>query len=99
MLPEEPDGAVGVLTAHEESKTDQKVVVVGRIGGSTPAWVDGLAAFVMADASVLSEDAGHCEEGCTKPCCAQLRELKGITALVKIVDEAGSPIAVDARQL
>jgi hypothetical protein len=104
VLTDEPDGAMGVLTAREESKTDQKVVVVGRIGGSARAWVDGMAAFVMADASALGEDTDCCEEGCTvegctEPCCAQAKELKGFTALVKVVDEAGSPLAVDARQL
>jgi hypothetical protein len=99
VLPEEPDGAVGVLTARESSKTDDAVVVVGRIGGTATPWIEGRAAFVMADASTLTESAEHCEEGCTKECCAHLKELKGFTALVKVIDEQGRPLPVGAREL
>lgn len=98
-LPDEPDGAIGVLAAREGSKTDDSIVVVGFVGGSATPWVDGRAAFVLADASTLTEDAGHCDEACTKPCCGHLKELAGFTALVKCVDGQGRTVAIDAREL
>jgi hypothetical protein len=98
-LTEEPEGAVGVLAARETSKTGDIIVVVGRIGGSATPWIEGRAAFVMADASALVGETGDCEEGCTKPCCAQSKELAGFTALVKFLDDEGRPVAADARQL
>jgi len=98
-LTDEPEGAIGVLAAREKSKTDDTIVVVGRIGGTAKPWIEGRAAFVMADASIVTEETGHCEEGCTDACCAHLKELKGFTALVKIVDEEGRTLPADARQL
>ena len=101
VLASEPAGAIGVVTAREEVEDDQAVVIVGRIGGSAKPWIEGRAAFVLADAAALAEACadGHCEEGCTKPCCARDKELFSSTALVKFIDEQGRTLPLDARQL
>lgn len=94
----EPANAVPVGTARETVESEQEVTLVGIIGGSTEPFVDGLAAFTIVDPKVpwCSED-----EGCPTPwdyCCTQ-DQVKDNIATVKVVDESGSPVAGDARQL
>lgn len=94
----EPANAVPVGTARESVKDEQEVTLVGRIGGSTEPFVEGLAAFTIVDPKVP-----HCsaDEGCPSPwdyCCTQ-DQVKNNIATVKVVDGAGKPVAGDARQL
>jgi len=100
ILDEEPDGAMGVISAREETKDEQPVVLVGRIGGRENPWIEGRSAFMMIDASMQlvapgTETSGN--EVCTDDCCAG--KLKDCTTLVKIVDDKGKPLAMDAREL
>jgi len=100
LLKEEPDGAIGVISAREEAQNDQDIVLVGRIGGRDNPWIKGRSAFMMVDASLQMVSEGEeCEEGafCTGDCCAA--KLTGSTTLVKIVDENGRPLPVDGRDL
>lgn len=66
LLGSEPDGAVGVIKAREETKDQDDVVIVGRIGGSESPWVDGRAAFSIVDVSLKScAEVGS--DDCPKP--------------------------------
>ena len=94
----EPAGAMPVGDARVSVKDAESVTLVGRIGGSTEPFVEGLAAFTIVDLKVP-----HCppEEGCPTPwdyCCTQ-DQVKDNIATVKIVDDAGSPVGDDARKL
>ena len=94
----EPDGALPVGEARKSVKDDQAVTLIGVIGGSTEPFVDGLAAFTIVDAKVPYCSA---DEGCPTPwdyCCTQ-DQVKGNIATVKIVDDAGKPVADDARKM
>ncbi len=100
LLSEEPDGAVGVITAREEAEDGMPLVMVGRIGGSDKPWIEGRAAFMVLDASmnVVAEGEDSVDgEICTGDCCAT--ERLACTALVKVIDSEGQLIAVDSRQL
>lgn len=100
MLADEPDGAVGVIAAREAAEDGAPLVLVGRVGGSDNPWVEGRAAFTVLDASMTVVAEGtDSEEGeiCTDDCCAA--ERLRCTTLVKIVDEKGQLVAVDARKL
>jgi len=94
----EPADAMDVGDARGSVKDQQEVVLAGRIGGSAKPFVDGVAAFTIVDAKVPPcADA----EGCPTPwdyCCTQDR-VKTNIAMVKVVDDAGKPVAQDARQL
>jgi len=99
-LSKEPDGAIGVIAAREAANHGEPIVVVGRIGGVANPWIEGRAAFTLLDASVDVVPEGT--EGkpgaiCTGDCCACERAAS--MTLVKLVDENGQLIAVDARQL
>jgi hypothetical protein len=100
LLAEEPDGAVGVIEAREAAADGQSIVVVGKIGGAPNPWIEGRAAFVLLDASktVVADGAECCDgEICMDDCCAADRA--ACTTLVKVVDDSGKVLAVDARQL
>lgn len=100
VLAEEPDGAVGVIAARAEAKHGEPIIVVGRIGGSANPWVEGRAAFMLLDASVVvvangTESAPG--EVCMDDCCAIARAES--TTLVKVIDARGTVLSADARQL
>jgi hypothetical protein len=100
ILSEEPDGAVGVMIAREDAKDQDEIVLVGRIGGRKNPWIEGRSAFMVIDAAMtVVADREESGEGqvCMDDCCAALRTES--TTLVKIVDEQGKPLKIDAREL
>lgn len=99
-LSEEPDGAIGVIAARKTGQDGEPIVVVGRIGGAANPWIEGRAAFVLLDASMMLVANGTdstAGEICLDDCCAEGRAAS--TTLVKVVDENGQVLPVDARQL
>lgn len=100
LLTEEPNDAVGVIAARGDVQDGDDIVLVARIGGSKQPWFDGRAAFMAIDASMLvAAGAEECSEGavCMDDCCAALRA--ECTTLVKIVDEQGKILPLDAREI
>lgn len=94
----EPAGAIAVGQARQSAENDKPLTLVGRIGGSSVPFVEGMAAFTIVDVAV-PYCAAH--EGCPTPwdyCCTQ-DQVKDNIAIVKLVDENGKPVADDARQL
>lgn len=94
----EPAGAIPVGEARDKSQDGEEITLVGRIGGSSKPFVDGLAAFTLVDAKIP-----YCapEEGCPTPWdyCCQTDAVKENIATVKIVDESGKPVTHSARDL
>lgn len=100
LLTDEPNGAIGVIAAREDAENGDSLVMFGRVGGSKDPWIDGRAAFTMLDASVTVVNDGEKSAGddiCLADCCASDRV--ACTALVKVVDETGSLVPIDSRQL
>lgn len=99
VLNAEPEAAQAVAAARKNANDAEEVVVVGRIGGSTDPWNEGLAAFTIVDSSLkaCNEIPG---DACRTPwdyCCET--NLKDSTALVKVVDDSGNTVKSDARAL
>ena len=99
LLPSEPAGGQNVVAARESAKEGEPITVVGRIGGDTTPWVEGLSVFKIVDASAkaCSDIPG---DGCPTPwdyCCEA--DLGTKTALVKVVGDDGKPLTTDARKL
>ncbi len=66
LLKSEPDGSADVIAARDEVKDQDKVIIVGRIGGSENPWVKGRAAFTIVDSSLKScHEVG--DDKCPKP--------------------------------
>ena len=95
QLTAEPAGAIDVIDFREQAKDGQAVVVLGRIGGGVKPWIEGRAAFVLADERVSASCEEECDENCTL--CAE--ELASATTLVKVLGEDGKVVPVDARKL
>lgn len=100
LLTAEPDNSAGVISVRESASDGDDVVITGRIGGSANPWIDGLAAFSIVDPSLqaCSDIPG---DACSKPWdyCCETDKLPGATALVKFVDDDGTPLPVDSREL
>jgi hypothetical protein len=105
LLSEEPSGAIAVGEAREQMTDQQQpIVLIGRIGaGANSTWEPGKAAFVVRDpaASLDSHHAGssgHDPASC--PFCKGEKEGEpDLTALVRVVDDAGAVVEIDARKL
>jgi hypothetical protein len=100
LLGEEPPGAMTVLAARKECKDGDDVVVMGRIGGEVKPWIEGRAGFWIVDGSLKSCDQNN--ESCPTPwdyCHMPKEELRPNLATVKVVDEQGRTVPVDARKL
>lgn len=97
-LTAEPAGAKGVKQVRGDSKDDDEIIVVGRIGGDANPWIDGQAAFLVVDTELKPCSS---EEGCPTPWdyCCDSNSLPENKAMVKVIGEDGKPVAVDARKL
>jgi hypothetical protein len=99
LLASEPAGGQDVLAVREAAKDGEEVTVIGRIGGDTTPWINGMAAFKIVDPTIkaCSDIPG---DGCPTPwdyCCEA--DLGEKTALVKVVGADGKPVGTDAREL
>lgn len=94
----EPLDAVPVGLARKQSENGQEITLVGRIGGSSEPFIDGLAAFTIVDPNVP-----YCadDEGCPTPWdyCCETDAVKSNIATVKIIDTSGKPIQRSAKSL
>lgn len=104
ILATEPDSGQDIIAARENVKDADEVIVVGRIGGSLNPWVDGRAAFSIVDPSLLAcsdekEDGEPCS--CKTPWdyCCETDKLPNAMALVKFVENDGSVVKHDAREI
>ena len=99
LLSSEPSGAQDVKAILESAQDGDDIVVVGRVGGDVNPWIDGLAAFNIADLALTpcNEIKG---DNCPMPwdyCCES--DLPANRTLVKVVDESGSVVASGAKEL
>lgn len=100
LLAAEPEAAHDVIEVRETVSDGDDVVIVGRIGGSGNPWIEGRAVFSIVDGSLkaCSDIPG---DECPQPWdyCCETSMLPTATALVKVVDEKGDLLKVDAKQL
>jgi hypothetical protein len=101
VLTVEPAGAKAVMEVRQQAKDGDEIVVMGKIGGSIDPFVKGRAAFTIVDSSFVPCSAKE-GDNCPTPwdfCCSTKEELARGTALIKVVDEQGQPVAQDAESL
>lgn len=100
LLDSEPEGAKDVIAVRNESKDQDDVVIVGRIGGRMKPWGKDRATFTIVDHSLkaCSDIPG---DKCETPWdyCCETSKLKTGAALVKVVDKNGDVVKADAREL
>ncbi len=105
LLNEEPTGAIAVAEAREQiTDQQQPIVLIGRVGaGANSTWEPGKAAFVVRDPAATL-DAQHADtpghDPATCPFCkGEKASQPDMTALVRVVDESGAVVEIDARKL
>lgn len=98
FLAEEPAEARSVVEVKESAQDGDDVTLVGRIGGSESPFVSGRASFTVVDTSLVpcNEKEG---DSCTTPWdyCCDTDRLPAATAVVKVVDQQGKTVALDAK--
>jgi hypothetical protein len=98
LLSQEPDGAVDIAQAKLAAAEGKDIVLLGRINaGAHDPWTPGEASFILMDAldghaAKAGHDAGDCRF------CRE-RALKAPRAVIRIVDEQGKTVPIDARKL
>lgn len=99
LLTEEPEGAHEVVDVLESAADGDEIVLVGRIGGDVNPWVEDVAAFNVADNSLVpcNEREGDTCETPWDYCCEA--DLGKATTLVEVVDGDGKLVATGAREL
>ncbi len=93
---EPPAGAVGVIAARATAKAGDRVVLLGRIGGSRSPFVSNRAIFTIVDPSLKSCVEGGDDDHCPRPwdyCCEERKSLSNGMATVEVTDAAGDPLA------
>jgi hypothetical protein len=101
LLDEPPAGAVPVTAARADAKPGEAVVVSGFVGGRVEPFVDGRAAFVLADAEKLTACGGP-EDTCETPwdCCCDPPELIAASvASFQVVGDDGAVLREGIRGL
>ena len=96
---EAPGPTRSVAEVKADSKLAGEVVVQGRIGGRKEPFVEGVAIFLLADASMKSCDELH-GDACKTPwdyCCEPRESLKAKTATIQIVGPDGKPLRVGLK--
>jgi hypothetical protein len=89
-----PEGAVGVARAREQAGPGADVVLRGKVGGRTHPFVEGRAAFVLADETAITscDDKGS-KDTCPTPwdyCCEDPDTVAKATATVQLTDDTGA---------
>lgn len=99
VLSEAPADAKSVIEAKKSAVDGEEVTVVGRIGGSVTPFVAGRPTFTLVDTSLVpcNERAG---DSCKTPWdyCCDTDQLPKAMVVVKIVDDSGAPVALDAKK-
>ena len=100
LLSTEPEGARSVCDLRASAGADEQVVVVGRIGGAKDPWVEGVAAFLITDTSLVpcNERPG---DNCPTPWdyCCDLDVLKDSKVTVKFLDDDGKLLKTGAQEM
>jgi hypothetical protein len=99
FLTEEPAGAKSVVDAKKSVQDGEEVTLVGRIGGSQSPFVAGRATFTLVDASLVPCNERP-DDMCPTPWdyCCDTELLPAATAVIKLVDDQGQSLAMDARK-
>lgn len=101
LLADEPPGAQSILAIREQLQEGKPYVVFGRIGGVPDPWLPGSATFVIADPVAqmeLGPDGHACHDGCAF-CKKQQGNPTRHLATVRLVNQAGETVPIDARKL
>lgn len=99
FLAKQPEGAKTVEEVKASVKTGEKVLIRGRIGGSSAPFVEGRAVFTLMG-SGLKACSDDPEDKCKSPwdyCCETPEAIAKHSATVQVVDAVGNPLRIGLK--
>lgn len=90
-----PENAQNIKDARESARKGAEIVLVGRVGGSKDAFVDGRAIFTLVDTRLKSCKDGSEMDWCKTPwdyCCEPRDELTANMASIEVLGTDGKPL-------
>lgn len=95
LLKEKPTNAISVVEAKKQVKKGEKVVIIGDIGGRALPFIEGRAAFILADeTNIISCDKRY-GDNCKTPwdyCCEDPKKIRESILLVQVLNNQGQVI-------
>ncbi len=101
ILAEAPTDVLSVFEARQQAKPGEGIQVSGQIGGTLHPFVEGYAAFVLADPELEFCDEMGDDDHCSTPwdaCCEDPDKIQSMRMSVQFVDNDGNPIQGDIKQ-
>lgn len=99
LLQSAPNDALSVGEARTQLSNGDLAVISGQIGGTTQPFVDGYAAFVLADPDILfCNEMG--DDHCPTPwdaCCEDPDKLRALRASIRFNDSEGNALPLDLK--
>lgn len=95
FLAEAPAEAKDIRASKGALKAGEKVVLIGRIGGSEDPFVPERAIFTLVDKAMKTCDEGSEMDSCKTPwdyCCDPREEITANSAVVQVVGTDGQPL-------
>jgi len=89
-----------VTAVKQNTRTGERVTLVGRIGGSVRPFAENRAVFTIVDPALPSCADGGEPDHCATPwdyCCEERSSLRAGTATIEIVDGKGEPLPIGLR--
>jgi hypothetical protein len=83
---------LSIVNAKAAAQPGEEITITGRIMGSSSPFVEGRAAFMLADPGVLTACSDHPGDECETPwdcCCDSKEDKKRGTVTVQIIDANG----------
>ena len=93
----EPVGALKVIEARASAKSGERVVIIGRIGGSRNPFVKNRGIFTIVDPTLQSCVEMGDPDHCPRPwdyCCEDKSTLKNGMATIELLGADGKPLAM-----
>lgn len=102
VLTTAPNDAIDIADLRKSGKPGDTVTFTGKVLGSDPVFMDGLAVMIMGDPKKLTSCDLRPGDNCEFPwdvCCDDSDVITASILTVRVVDEAGEPLKTGLKGL
>ena len=97
---EEIKGAMSIIEAKKTAKVGESIIIKGEIGGKKKVFGESIATFLICDPTKVTSCDKKEGDDCETPwdyCCHDSDEIAGAMATVKLTDENGKILKINAK--